>query len=563
MAGVSIVAPFFRFLVMPGRRFVALLALGHALCLAAQQPFDLLIAGGRVVDGSGSPAQLADIGIRDGKIAAIGNLGDAAAIRTIDADGLVVAPGFIDIHNHSDDTLLEEPRCESMIRQGVTTVILGEGRSMGPLQAGERPWTTLGGYFDFVERKGAAVNVASYVGHEQVWTYVKGHAMTAPTSAEIESMKKQVARAMEDGALGLSTYLMMPASHLVETAQLVELAKVAGSYGGIYSSHIRDEGTGVFDAVAEAIEVGKQAGVRVDIIHLKIAERQLWGNMSKIVEAITAARAGGHDVRANVYPYTAGQNNLRSIIPPWAHDGGTEKMLERLRDPRQRAKMRRDILNGLDGWYNHYLATGGGWEGMLLVLLSSERNRPFIGHRMSELIESRGADPVGVLFDVLLEEGGSVPTVFFHHSEPDMQMAMKQPFTSIGSDGSAISPYGPRKEMNPHPRWYGTFPRMLGRYVRELSVVTLPEAIHKMTGMNAEKVNIRNRGLLKIGYCADVSIFDPRTVIDRATFEAPQQYPVGIPYVIVNGEVVLDSERHTGALPGKVIRGPGYRVNHP
>jgi N-acyl-D-aspartate/D-glutamate deacylase len=529
-----------------------------ALSLFTQDPYDIVIANGTLIDGSGSPGRRVDVGIRAGRIAAIGDLQAAARSRTIDATDMAVAPGFIDMHNHSDDSLIAEPKCESMIRQGVTTMILGEGGSAGPIKPGLKPWTTLGGYFDYVAKKGVATNVCSYVGQTQIWTYVKGDGLTAATEAEIEAMKREVDKAMREGALGLSDSLLMPPSSLVTTGQLIELAKVARQYGGLYSTHIRDEGAGVFGSVGEAIEIGKAADIRVDILHLKIADRQFWGRMNEVVAMIAQARAEGHDIRANVYPYTAGQNDLRAIIPPWAHDGGNAKMLERLRDPALRARMRRDILNGIPGWYDHYLAIGN-WDGMLLVSLSAEKNKPFSGKRMSDLICARGGDPTDVLFDVLLEENGSVPTVYFHHTEQDMQLALRQPFTSIGSDGVAMSPDGPLGATRPHPRSYGTFPRVLGRYVRELNVLTLPEAVRKMTAMNAEKAGIPERGLLKQGYWADVTVFDPKTVIDKATYTNPHQYPAGIPYVLVNGEVVLDNGRHTGALPGKVIRGPGYR----
>jgi N-acyl-D-amino-acid deacylase len=535
-------------------RFAALLL---AIPVFAQQPFDLLIINGTVIDGSGTEGRHADVGIRAGKIAAIGTLRGSPARRTIDAAGLVVAPGFIDMHNHSDDTLIAEPQCESMIRQGVTAMVLGEGASQGPRRAGSRPWTTLGGYFDYVQKHRVATNIASYVGETQVWEYVKGEALAPASSADIEVMKAQVREAMRQGAMGLSSSLLMPPSNLITTTQLIDLARVAREYGGIYSTHIRDEGAGVFRSVGEAIDIAKGAHIRVDIIHLKIADRKFWGQMPEIVSMINKARSEGYDVRANVYPYTAGQNDLRAIIPPWAHDGGNEKMLERLHDPTMRARMRHDILNGLPGWYDHYLAVGN-WDGMLLVSLHSERDKPFVGKRMSELIQARGGDPVDVLCDVLIDEHGSVPTVFFHHSEPDMEYALKQPFTSIGSDGSAISKDGRYASLHPHPRWYGTFPRVLGRYARDLNLISLPEAVKKMTSMNADKINITDRGLLKTGYWADVTLFDPRTVADKATYENPHQYPIGIPYVIVNGELVLDNGHLTSALPGHVIRGPGY-----
>jgi N-acyl-D-amino-acid deacylase len=547
--------------LMAFRLAASLLTLAIAAPGAAQSTFDLLIRGGRVVDGSGSDAFPADIGIRNGWIVRVGDLSWATADRTIDATGLLVAPGFIDIHNHSDLTLLKEPRCESMIRQGVTTMILGEGGSAGPVKPGEHEWTTLGGYFQHVEAAGVAANIGSYVGQTQVWTYVKGHALEPATATQIGAMKREIARAMEEGAMGLSTSLLMPPSSLVTTDQLIELAGVAARYGGLYSSHIRDEGYGVFRSIEEAIDVGKGAGVRVDVIHLKIAEQQLWGRMPEVISLFDGARRAGHDIRANVYPYTAGQNDLRAIIPPWAHDGGNEAMLERLRDPETRTRMKKDILEGLDGWYNHLLAVGGDWERILLVGLTQPANQPFVGQRMSALVEARGGDrgeAVDVLFDVLLEEGGSVRAVYFHHQEDDMLYALRQPYVSVGSDGAAVSPDGAYADMHPHPRWYGTFPRVLGRYVREKGALTLPEAIRKITSMNAEKIGVRDRGLVKEGLRADVTLFDSQTVIDRATFENPHQYPEGIPYVVVNGVVVLDDGEHTGELPGTVIRGPGY-----
>ena len=535
----------------------------------AQAPYDLVIAGGSIVNGEGTPAVTADLGIRAGRIAGIGNLAGAAAGRRIDAAGLTVAPGFIDIHNHSDYTILLEPKAESMIRQGVTTMVLGESRSAGPVKQGAGDsqtsqgvnvdWTTLGGYFARLERQRMATNIASYVGEEQVWTYVKGYGQSAATAAELEAMKTLIAEAMEEGAMGLSTALLMPPSSLATTGNLTGLATVAKRYGGIYSSHIRDEGEGVFQAIAEAIQVGKDAQIPVDIIHMKIAHKKLWGRASEIIAMVQKARDEGHKIHANVYPYTAGQNNLSSIIPPWAHDGGRDKLLERLRDPGARKRLREEILNGLPNWYNHYLATGDGWGGMLLVSLRNDRNKPFQGKRMSELIQARGGDPVEVLFDVLVEENGSVPTVFFHHSEPDMQLVMQQPWTSIGSDGSAVSVDGPTGRTHPHPRYYGTFPRVLGRYVRELKVLTLPEAVRKMTSMNADKLGIADRGRLREGLWADIAIFDAARVIDRATFENPHQYPAGIRYVIVNGAVTVENERHTGALAGRVLYGPGKK----
>ncbi|HYM11211.1 MAG TPA: D-aminoacylase [Bryobacterales bacterium] len=545
------------------------LLLGSAACSFrnADVPYDVVITGGAVLDGDGNPPVYTDIGVRGGKIVQLGDLTQAPAYRRIAAAGLVTAPGFIDMHNHSDYAILIEPKAESMIRQGVTTMILGEGGSAGPIHEGSAPrmegvqvdWTTLGGYFDHIERHHMATNIASYVGEGQVWTYVKGETMTPATPAELEQMKKLVAQAMQEGAMGLSTSLLMPPANLITTEQLIELSKVAKEYGGIYSTHMRDEGEGVFKSVAEAIAIAKGANIPVDIIHLKIAHKKLWGRMNEVVAMIQKARDEGYHVTANVYPYTAGQNNLSAIIPPWAHDGGRARMLERLRDPKLRERMRREILTGLPNWYNHYLATGDGWAGMLLVSLHDPRNKPFQGKRMSDLIASRGGDPVSVLFDVLLEENGSVPTVYFHHSEPDMQLALKQPWTSIGSDGTAVSNEGPTGRTHPHPRYYGTFPRVLGRYVRELHVLALPEAVKKMTSMNADKLGIRDRGRIRVGNWADLTVFDPNKIADRATYENPHQYAVGVYYVLVNGAVTFENGRRTEALAGRVIYGPGKK----
>ena len=536
---------------------VLVIAVAGPVCLA-QNPFDVLIRNGLVIDGSGREGFVADVGLRGERIARIGDLSDSTADRVIDARGLVVAPGFIDIHNHSDFTLLAEPRCESMIRQGVTTMVLGEGGSAGPVKPGEREWTALGGYFDHVERRGVAANICSYVGLTQVWRYVKGDALEPADDPEVTAMGELVAEAMREGAMGLSNSLLMPPSSLVTTEQLVTLAKVAAEHGGIYSTHIRDEGRGVFDAVAEAIRVGAEARIRVDIIHLKIADQALWGRMDEVVSMIDAARRAGLDIRANVYPYTAGQNDLRAIIPPWAHDGGNDSLLERLRSPATRPRIKRDILDPNQDWYNHFLAVGSDWDRMLLVQLRTAASAPFVGRTMRDLIEARGGDPFDVLFDVLVEEGGRVRTVYFHHREDDMLHALRKPYVSVGSDGAAISPGGPSGGTHPHPRWYGTFPRVLGRYVREEGKLGLPEAVRKMTSMNAEKLGILDRGLVREGLLADLAVFDANTVVDRATFDNPHQYPDGILHVFVNGEEVLADGAHTGRLPGRVIRRHDY-----
>jgi len=545
----------------------ALLGLLVAGLLGGGQDFDLLIRGGRIVDGTGNPCYLGDVGIRGGKIAAMGRLGGRAARRTIDATGLTVAPGFIDVHNHSDYTILTDGNAESMVRQGVTTMILGEGGSAAPIGGRQgRPefpadWTTFSGYFARLLRQGVSGNIGSLVGSSQVWTYVRGPRAGPPSPEELEEMRALVRQAMEQGALGVASSLSGPPGSWIDTGTLAAMCETASQYGGIYSTHVRTEGHGVFEAVAEAIEIGLRAHIPVDILHLKIAERKLWGRMPELVAVIAQARAEGRQVEANVYPYRAGQNNLASIIPPWAHEGGTEAMLRRLRDPGLRARLEDEILHGIPGsnWYNHYTATGG-WEGMLVVSLSNPKYKQFEGKRMSEVIQALGGEPLEVLFELLETNGGSVPTVYFHHSEEDMRCALRQPFVSIGSDGAAVAAAGPLARGNPHPRYYGTFPRVLGRYVREEKVLSLEEAVRKMTSANAAKVRIYDRGLLRPGQRADITIFDAARVIDRATYEKPHRYATGIEYVFVNGVPVLEKGRHTGARPGAILYGPGKRA---
>jgi N-acyl-D-amino-acid deacylase len=521
-----------------------------------QADFDLLIRNGRILDGTGNPSFVNDVGLRDGKIAAIGALANAKAARAIDANGLAVAPGFIDIHNHSDDTVLEDGDAQSMVRQGVTSMIFGEGGSSAPSAA----WKDFSSYFAELKRRGVSTNIGSYIGSSTVWTTVHG-AKAGPASAdELNRMRAVVREAMEQGALGVASSLSGPPGVWIDTDTLVAMCEAAAVYGGIYSTHIRTEGEGVFKAVSEAMEIGRRARIPVDVIHLKIAEHKLWGKMPDLVSLIAAARAQGQLVEANVYPYRAGQNNLASIIPPWAHEGGAGAMIQRLKEPALRSRLESEILNGIPGsdWYNHYTATGG-WEGMLLVTLRNPKYKQFEGKRMSEVIKATGRPPLDVLFELLTENGGSVPTVYFHHSEEDMRYALKQPFVSIGSDGTAVKNEGPLSSGHPHPRYYGTFPRVLGRYVREEKLIALEEAVRKMTSANAAKIHIYDRGLLRPGQWADVTVFNPNTIIDNATFEKPHQYATGVEYVIVNGKIVLEHGRHTGARPGAILYGQGRK----
>ncbi|HJN13199.1 MAG TPA: D-aminoacylase [Pirellulaceae bacterium] len=531
----------------------------------ADEKYDLVIRNGRIVDGTGNPWFYADVAIRDDRIVTIGQLDNTEGENTIDADGLVVAPGFIDMHSHSDFLLLEDGNAQSKIRQGVTTEVLGEGNSAGPYQGKLPPrraqisgkiveLKTLGDYFDTIERAGISTNVCSYVGINNVWRSVMGSTFDRPTAEQIKQMQRLVDGAMRDGAMGLSSQVMMPPGSLATTDDLVALCKAVAPYGGIYSTHIRNEGTGVFDSVKEAIAVGERAGVAVDIIHLKIADQTYWGRMSEIVDLIEDARTRGINVQANVYPYTRGNNNLVSIIPPWAHEGGRGELLKRLKDKTLRERLKRDIEHGIDGWYNHYTAVGGDWSRMLV-----SANNQYKGLTMDRVMSLRtqskeNADLLDELFDLLIEEGGSVSTVYAHHEEQDMNLALAQAWCSVGSDGSAYAIEGPLRRGNPHPRNFGTFPRVLGRYVRQREVLTLEDAVRKMTSLNAAKIGIKERGLLKQGFFADITIFAPDRVIDQATYTNPFQYNDGIEFVIVNGNLVLDRTKHTGIRAGRAIR---------
>jgi N-acyl-D-amino-acid deacylase len=528
--------------------------------------FDLVIRGGRIVDGTGNPWFSGDVGIRGERIAAIARSIPEKGKREIDATGLVVAPGFIDMHSHSDTLLLEDGHAQSKIRQGVTTEVLGEGNSSGPYQGkleplkvkvngAERSIKTLGEYLHAIDEAKVSVNVASYVGLDNVWQSVMGKSFERPSAAQFDEMKKLLGEAMDDGAFGMSTMLAMPPGSLATTDDLVELSKVVAKRGGIYSTHNRNEGTEVFAAIKEAIAVGERAQISVDIIHLKIADQEYWGRMKEIIALIEEARSRGVNVQANVYPYTRGNNNLASIIPPWAHEGGRAQFISRLKDPKDRERLKREIRSGIPGWYNHFTAVGGDWSRMLI-----SGGGAYQGLTMDRILAQKkegkeeGTDDLDLLFDLLIEEGGSIPTVYAHHTDADMNLALTQSWCSIGSDGSAYSVEGPLRRGNPHPRNFGTFPRVLGVYVREEKLLKLEDAVRKMTSLNAAKLGLTDRGVLRAGNFADVTIFDAERIIDKATYTAPFAYNAGIEYVLVNGQLVLAKGEHTGAMPGKALR---------
>jgi N-acyl-D-amino-acid deacylase len=544
-------------------------AFGHG---PRPEPFDVVIRGGKIVDGTGNPWFLGDVAIRGSKIEAVGSLApDTAARRVIDARGMVVAPGFIDIHSHSDLTLLEDGSAQSKIRQGVTTEVLGEDTSAGPatgkhkarsikLGSAVLTWSTLGGYFDTLEHQGIAVNVASYVGLGTLLECVQGDALDRPDTARLEKIKKLLDEAMDDGAIGLSTMLASPRELAVTTDDLVELCHVVRRHSGLFSSHIRNEGMDVFAAVKEAITIGRRAQVPVDIIHLKIADQSLWGRMHEVVGLIDEARRDGVNVQANVYPYTRGNNDLVSIIPPWAHEGGRVELIARLKDRSLRDRLKHDIRTGLPGWYNHYTAVGGDWSRMLISGHLSSGNRSFEGQTMDQVVKQKTAgviprpDPLDVLFEFLIDENGTISTIYAHHTENDMSVALVQRWCSVGSDGSALAIDGPLRRGHPHPRNFGTFPRVLGEYVRNRKLLTLEDAVRKMTSLNATKIGLFDRGLLKPGQFADVVIFDPKVVADHSTYLEPFHFSTGIVHVLVNGQQVLEDGRGLQVSPGKALR---------
>jgi N-acyl-D-aspartate/D-glutamate deacylase len=525
----------------------------------------VVLINGTIIDGSGTPSFKGDIALRGDTIARVGTLSAEERRRThrlIDATNLVISPGFIDIHTHSDYTLLVDGTAQSKVRQGVTTEILGEADSVGPFTGKAQPshpyglkidWRTLGEYFQRLQQGGTSVNVASFVGATQVRRCVLGEESRAPTRVELDEMKHLVDQAMKEGALGLSCALLVPPNTYHTTSQLVELASVVKPYGGIYFTHIRSEGEGIQDAIKEAIEVGEKAGVPVDIIHLKIADRRLWGRMKEICDLIESARSRGIRASANQYPYTAGQNDLVALIPPWAMEGGREEMLKRLNQPALRTRMEKDILKGIPGWFDHYLAISD-WNRCQVASVNREKNKRYEGMSIGEISRISGKSPTDVVFDLLEDESGSVPAIYFLMSEGDVRYAMQRPWVSFGSDGSAVRVDGILGQGKPHPRWYGTFPRVLGKYVREEHVLTLEEAVRKMTALNAAKLGFSDRGWLREGMRADVTVFDPQRIADKATFQEPSQYAVGIEYVFVNGAMVIEKGEHLGTKPGRILR---------
>jgi dihydroorotase/N-acyl-D-amino-acid deacylase len=537
----------------------------------SSQGFDIVITNGHIIDGSGSPWYSGDLGILDGKIAAIGNLAAASRKRTIDARGMVVAPGFIDMLGQSELTILVDPRLPSKIFQGITTEITGEGGSAAPLndamiQADRSTyehlkitpdWRTLRQYFARLEKQGMGINLATYIGATQVRRMVLGDADLQPTAQQLGQMKTLVRDAMKDGAVGVSTSLEYAPAPYAKTGELIALAGEASKFGGIYATHMRNEGDAVLTAIDETLRIGREAHIPVEIWHIKVAGKNNWGHMPDVVAKINSARSQGMDITADTYAYTAWFNSMSAFIPPWAHDGGDAKLIERLKDPATRVRIRKDMLTPSQEWDNEWQEIPGP-EAVMIGVVQNHKLLPMQGKRLTEVAKIWNKDPMDALFDLLIDDNAFTNVAVFGMSEPDVALALQQPWVAIDNDSSGTSPDGILGQEHPHPRAYGTFPRILRKYVQEEKKLTLEDAIRKFSALPAQRMRLADRGVLKAGMWADVVIFDPATVRDMADFENPNQLSQGMEFVLVNGVPVIEQGKMTGALPGKVLRGSGY-----
>jgi N-acyl-D-amino-acid deacylase len=527
--------------------------------------FDLIVKNGIVVDGTGNPWFKAAVGIRDGRISDIGELSSSESDEVIDANGLVVAPGFIDMHAHSDFSLLINPLAESKVRQGVTTEVIGNcGFSAAPLNDFLKKqfrailpvleearlklsWSSMDEYLKRLEKNGIALNAISLVGNGNIRALVMGYDSRRPSGSELEEMKKVLAETIEEGAVGLSSGLIYPPSCYADTRELIELCKVVAKYGGIYASHIRGEGETLIDSVREAIEIGEKSGVPVEISHHKASGKPNWGKVKQTLKMIDEARNMGVDVTCDVYPYLAGSTGLDALLPTHAWEGGVEKLIERLKNPRIRKRLRQEMKEGQSN-----LLTAGEWDSIMIAYCKGHRE--YEGKTIAEIAEQKRIDPFDLVFDLLIEEKASVMIVIFTMCERDMCTVLKHPATMIGSDSDSTAPYGVLGKGKPHPRTYGTFPRVLREYARRKKLLTLENAIRKMTSFPAQKLRLNDRGLIRKGMWADITVFNPEKIVDKATYLNPHQYPSGIEYVIVNGKLVIADGKHTRELPGTVLR---------
>ena len=552
------------------KRLLALFLLCSSFALAQQ--YDVLIRDGRLVDGTGNPWIYADLGVIGDRIAFIGHADPAViAKRTIDARGLVVAPGFIDMLGQSEWRLLIEPQAASKLTQGITTEVTGEGDSIAPLddrlakEAAEHfsqqklavDWRTLDEYFRRLEIQGSGINLATFVGATQVRRMVIGDSDRAPTPEELARMEDMVGDAMYDGALGVSTSLLYAPAYYAKTDELIALARQAAKFGGLYATHIRNEADSELQALDEAFRIGREAHIPVEVWHLKVAGRQNWGKMQQIIDAIEKARASGVDVTADQYPYVASATSLSTVVPPKYHDGGTDALLRRLKDPQQRAAIRKELASLHPAYENLWLGSGGA-DGILVTSVLNPDLRKHQGKTIAQIAAAEHKDPFDALLDLVIADHDNVGAAYFEMTELDVRLAMQRPWVAVNNDSEATSPDGPFSYEHPHPRAYGTFPRSLGKYVREEKVLRLEDAIRKFTSLPAQRVKLPDRGLLRTGYFADITVFDPATVLDVATFEDPHRVSKGIEYVFVNGLLALEHGKVTGLLGGRPLRGPGW-----
>lgn len=551
---------------------IAAVLLSLSLCVLAQTPtYDVLIRNGRVVDGTGNPWVYADVGIVGDRITFVGRAAEGVtAKRTIDATGLVVAPGFIDMLGQSEDTILVDKQAVSKLTQGITTELTGEGGSIAPLNdrliADYKDWTehykltidwlTLDGYFKRLEKQGSGINLATFVGATQVRRMVVGDEDRAPTAEELKTMQELVEDAMQEGALGLSSSLIYAPAFYAKTEELIELAKSAQKHGGIYISHIRNEGNEQMAALDEAFRIGREAKIPVQIYHLKVSGRNNWGKMPQVVARIEEARAQGLDVTADQYPYVAAATSLGASIPPEFHAGGREAFINRLNDPAQRKAIRARLEQ--ESSYENMWRGVGGAEGVMVVSVLKPELKQYEGKTVAQIAQMMKKDPIDAMLDLLIEANGNVGCVYFSMNEADVRYALQQPWVAIDTDYGAVSPTGPLGESKSHPRAYGTFARILGKYVREEKVLRLEDAIRKFTSAAAQRVKLENRGMVRTDYYADITIFDPAKVTDVATFEDPNRTSKGFAYVFVNGVLALENDKVTGQLGGRPLRGPGY-----
>lgn len=532
--------------------------------------FDVLIKGGIVYDGTGAAPVKADVGIKGDRIVAIGKLSAANARTVVDARGLAVAPGFINMLSWSTDSLIADGRSQSEIRQGITTEIMGEGSSMGPLNDTLKrtmradqgdikydiEWTTLAEYLTYLEKRGISPNVASFIGATTIRAYVIGLEDKPPTAAQLQEMRELVRREMEAGALGIGSSLIYAPAFYAKTDELIELCKVAAKYQGKYISHMRSEGNRLIEAVEELLRISREAGIPAEIYHLKAAGKQNWNKMDQVLKMVNEARRSGLKITADMYTYPAGATGLDAAMPPWALDGGYDALYKRIQDPATHQKLVAAIQTPTDDWENLYLAAGSP-ERVLLVGFKSEKLKPLTGKTLAEVARLRGKDPAETILDLVLEDQSRVGTIYFLMSEENISQQLQQPWVSLGSDEASQAPEGAFLKSNPHPRAYGNFSRFLGKYVRDEKIISLAQAVRRLSGLPATNLGLDHRGFIKAGMFADVVVFDPAAIADRATFEKPHQYAVGMRHVIVNGVPVLKDGEHTNARPGRALWGPG------